>query len=58
MSYETAIEYVNTIGAENITEANLQEWQDKLEGEFDTLKKRFIWDHITVISNVLYSKQS
>jgi hypothetical protein len=58
MSYETAIEYVNTIGAENITEAHLQEWQDKLEGEFDTLKKRFIWDHITVISNALYSKQS
>lgn len=58
MSYEIATEYVNTIGVENITEAHLQEWQDKLEGEFDTLKKRFIWDHITVISNALYSKQS
>lgn len=58
MSYEIATEYVNTIGIENITEAHLQEWQNKLEGEFDTLKKRFIWDHITVISNVLNSKQS
>ena len=58
MSYEIAIEYVNTIGVENITETHLKEWQDKLDGEFDTLKKRFIWDHVTVISNTLNSKQS
>lgn len=57
MSYELAKEYVNSIGEENLTEAHLQEWYDKLITETDTLKKKFVRAHITVISNVIFARQ-
>jgi hypothetical protein len=57
MSYEIAKEYIANIGEENITAEHLQEWYDKLSVETDTLKKRFIRDHITVISNVIHSRE-
>ena len=57
MSYELAKEYVNSIGEANITEVHLQEWYDKLSNETDTLKKKFIRDHVTLISNVIHSRE-
>lgn len=57
MSYEIAKEYVANIGEENITEVHLQEWYDKLITETDTLKKKFVRDHITVISNVIFARE-
>jgi len=58
MSYELAKEYVANVGEDNITVEHLQEWYDKLSIENDTLKKKNIRDHITVIANVINSKKS
>jgi hypothetical protein len=57
MSYEIAKEYVAEIGEDNITSAHLEEWTVKLIAETDTLKKKFIRDHITVISNIIHSRE-